>query len=257
MPPRGTPGSHQFAAPSLSICVIERVVPAGDGWLVRIRCSQVFEGDFRCDHRGGAGAEGDESLERRRQRLMSGRWTWLRQVHSADVALITEPGGCAGAVADGAVTAVPEAVLALHTADCAPVVVVGGGALGVAHAGWRGIVAGVIGEVVDGVRRAQRSASEVTEVRAVIGPVIRPASYEFGAEDLATVAAAAGCDVSGITSWGTPALDLCAAVLGTLKAARVTDVEDLGLDTARGGFFSHRARGDRGRQATAARLERR
>ncbi len=231
-------------------------MPAGDGWLVRVRCSQILEGDFRWDHNGGAGAEGDESLEQRRQSLMSGRWTWLEQVHGADVAYITEPGGCAGTVADGAVTAVPEAVLALHTADCAPVVVVGGGALGVAHAGWRGIVAGVIGQVVDGVRRAS-PAGAATDLRAVIGPVIRPSSYEFGADDLAAVAAAAGCDVSGATSWGTPALDLCAAVSGALSAAGVSDVEDLGLDTAGRGFFSHRARGDRGRQATAARLERR
>ena len=232
-------------------------MPAGDGWLVRVRCSQVFDGDFSCDRGGGAGAAGDESLERRRQKLMNGRWTWLSQVHGADVVFITEPGGCAGAVADGAVTAVPDAVLALHTADCAPVVVVGNGALGVAHAGWRGIVAGVIERVVDSVRRAQSSASAATEVRAVIGPVIRPSSYEFGADDLAAVASAAGCDVSGATSWGTPALDLCAAVRGALNAVGVSDVEDLGLDTARGGFFSHRARGDRGRQATAARLERR
>jgi len=231
-------------------------VPAGDGRLARVRCSQAFEGDFRCDHDGGAGAGGADSLERRRQRLMSGRWTWLEQVHGADVAFITEPGGCAGAVADGAVTAVPEAVLAVHTADCAPVVVVGGGALGVAHAGWRGIVAGVIGQVVDGVRRAS-GAGAATQLRAVIGPVIRPSSYEFGVDDLAAVAASAGRDVSGATSWGTPALDLCAAVLGALDAAGVSDVEDLGLDTARSGFFSHRARGDRGRQATAARLERR
>ncbi|MYB02810.1 MAG: polyphenol oxidase family protein [Acidimicrobiaceae bacterium] len=236
--------------------MIERVVPAGDGWLVRVRCSQISEGDFRCYRDGGAGAEGDGSLGRRRQRLMSGEWTWLRQVHGADVVFVTEPGGGAGEVADGAVTAVPGAVLALHTADCAPVVVAGHGALGVAHAGWRGIVAGVIGQVVDGVRRASPPGT-ATDLRAVIGPAIRPSSYEFGVEDLAAVAAAAGCDVSGATSWGTPALDLSAAVLGALNAAGVSDVDDLGLDTARRGFFSHRARGDRGRQATAARLERR
>ena len=229
-------------------------MPAGDGRIARVRCSQKFEGDFGGDHRGGTGAEGDGSLKRRRQVLMSGRWTWLEQVHGADVALITEPGGCAGAAADAAVTAVPGAVLALHTADCAPVVVAGGGALGVAHAGWRGIVAGVIGQVVDGVRRAS-DAGTATDLRAVIGPVIRPSSYEFGTDDLAAVAAVAGRDVSGVTAWGTPALDLCAAVLGALDAAGVSDVEDLGLDTAAGGFFSHRARGDQGRQATAARLE--
>ena len=231
-------------------------MPAGDGWLVRVRCSQISDGDFRCDYNGTAGAGRADALERQRQRFMSGRWSWLRQVHGADVAVITEPGACAGAVADGAVTTVPEAVLALHTADCAPVVVVGDGALGVAHAGWRGIVAGVIGSVVDGVHRAS-TAPPGPGLRAVIGPVIRPSSYEFGADELAAVAAAAGCDVAGVTSWGTPALDLCAAVRGALDAAGVRDVEDLGLDTASDRFFSHRTRGDRGRQATAARLERR
>ena len=235
--------------------MIERLVPAGDGWLVRVRCSQIPEGDFRCS-RGQASPGRREALERRRQALMSGRWTWLRQVHGADVVVVTEPGGCAGAVADGAVTAAPEAVLAIHTADCAPVVVVGDGALGMAHAGWRGIVAGVIGGVVDGVRRAAPAAA-ASDLRAVVGPVIRPSSYEFGANELAAVAAAAGCDVAGITSWGAPALDLGAAVRGALGAAGVGDVEDLGLDTARDDFFSHRARGDRSRQATAARLERR
>lgn len=234
--------------------MIERLVAAGDGWLVRVRCSQISDGDFRC-YRGQASPGRGGALERRRQTLMNGRWTWLRQVHGADVVVVTEPGGCAGAVADGAVTAVPEAVLALHTADCAPVVVVGDGALGMAHAGWRGIVAGVIGGVVDGVRRAAPAAA--SDLRAVVGPIIRPSSYEFGADDLESVAAAAGCDVAGVTSWGAPALDLWAAVRGALGAAGVSDVEDLGLDTARDGFFSHRARGDRSRQATAARLEKR
>jgi len=236
--------------------VIERVVPAGDGWLVRVRCSQVSEGDFRCDHGGGAGSVRLDDLERRRQRFMSGRWTWLRQVHGADVVLVSEPGDRAGAVADGAVTAVPEAVLALHTADCAPVVVVGDGALGMAHAGWRGILAGVIGRVVDGVRRASPATSE-PGLRAVVGPVIRPSSYEFGPAELGAVASAAGCDVAAVTSWGTPALDLGAAVHGALASAGVIEVEDLGLDTARDSFFSHRTRGDQGRQATVARLEKR
>ena len=236
--------------------MIERVVPAGDGWLVRVRCSEVSDGDFRCDRNVGADRGRNDALERRRQRLMSGRWTWLRQVHGAEVATVTESGGCAGAVADGAVTTVPEAVLALHTADCAPVVVVGHGALGVAHAGWRGIVAGVIGRVVDGVRRAS-PAVPASSLRAVIGPAIRPSSYEFGEDQMAAVAAAAGCDVAGVTSWGAPALDLCAAARGALGVAGVNEVVDLGFDSASDGFYSHRARGDRGRQATAARLERR
>ena len=185
---------------------------------------------------------------------MGGRWTWLRQVHGADVVVVAEPGGGAGAAADGAVTAVPEAVLAVHTADCAPVVVAGGGAVGIAHAGWRGVARGVIGEVVDSVR-GLTPAPGPARLRAVVGPLIRPARYEFDAAELAVVAAATGCDVRGVTAWGTSALDLAAAVRGALHSAGVSEVEDLGLDTAQECFFSHRIRRDRGRQATAARLE--
>ena len=165
-----------------------------------------------------------------------------------------EPGGCAGTEADAAVTTVPRAVLALHTADCAPVVVVGDGAVGVAHAGWRGIVAGVLATVVDALHRVAPGCAR-TGLRAVVGPVIRPSRYEFGETELAAVTAAAHRDVGGVTSWGTPALDIVAAVRGALGEAGVNEVEDLGFDTAHDGFYSHRVRGERARQATAVRLE--
>ena len=58
---------------------------------------------------------------RRRPRSSTDPWTWLRQVHGAGVVIVTEPGEHAGAQADAAVTAVPGAVLAVQTADCAPV----------------------------------------------------------------------------------------------------------------------------------------
>ncbi len=230
------------------------MVPAGEGLVARIRCSQRSDGDFRCDLDGDSSPDRHSLLERRRQTLMGGQWTWLRQVHGAGVVAVTEPGGGAGSVADGAVTGVPAAVLALHTADCAPVVVVGGGAAGVAHAGWRGIVAGVLGEVVRAVRDLPARPGR-TGLRAVVGPSIRPPAYEFGPAELAAVAGAARRDVGSVTSWGTPALDLVAAVRGALGTAGVDDVEDLGYDTANESFFSHRVRGDLGRQATTVRLE--
>ena len=261
--------------------MIEHLVPASQGWTVRVRCSDRSDGDFRCDgadrslggSRPGAAARGDAAergdaeadetqlgggrddavLERRRQALMDGGWTWLHQVHGAEVVVVTEPGARAGATADGAVTTVPRAVLALSTADCAPVVVTGGGALGVAHAGWRGIAAGIIGEVVEAVRLAAPDPSP--RLLALLGPVIRPAHYEFSATRLAAVEAVAGCDVRAVTDWGTPALDLAAAVRGALGAAGVNRVVDLGLDTAQQCYFSHRVGGDTSRQATAARLE--
>lgn len=229
-------------------------MPAGDDWVARVRCSQRSDGDFRCDARNGSGPGSRSALEERRQALLSGRWTWLRQVHGGAVVVVDEPGAGAGAEADAAVTAVPAAVLALQTADCAPVVVLGNGALGVAHAGWRGIVAGVLGAVVDALRRAAPGCAR-TGLRAVVGPAIRPSQYEFGKTELAAVAAVARRDIGGVTSWGTPALDLVAAVRGALSEAGVNEVEDLGLDTAHEDFYSHRVRGEQARLATAVRLE--
>ena len=237
--------------------MIERLVPAGDGLLARVRCSQRSDGDFRVggsdDAGADAGPDGRLRLERRRQGLMVGEWTWLEQVHGAGVVAVAEPGGGAGSVADGAVTAVPGAVLALHTADCAPVVLVGRGAVGVAHAGWRGVVAGVLGEVVQALRSL--APDPAAGLRAVVGPVIRPAAYEFGPADLAAVSRAVGRDVAAVTSWGAPALDLVSAVRAALHAAGVHEVEDLGFDTSHERFFSHRVRGEPARQATAVRLE--
>ena len=234
--------------------MIERLVPAGEGLVARIRCSQRSDGDFRCDPDTDSSPEHRRRLERRRRVLMEGQWTWLRQVHGAEVVAVTEPGGGAGSVADGAVTEAPAAVLALHTADCAPVVVVGDGAVGVAHAGWRGIVAGVLSEVV----RALRSLTPDSGggLRAVVGPVIRPAAYEFGPAELAAVSSAVRRDVAGVTSWGAPALDLVSAVREALRTVGVSDLEDLGFDTSHEGFFSHRVRGELARQATTVRLER-
>ncbi len=218
--------------------------------VVRVRCSQRTDGDFRCDKV----AVRESLLNRRRQTLLAGQWTWLRQVHGAGVVMVTAPGEAAGSVADVAATDVPGAVLALHTADCAPVVVAGDGVVGVAHAGWRGIVAGVLHEVVAAVRALAHPSSS-GELRALLGPMIRPAAYEFGVDDLATVAHAVGAGVSGATSWGAPALDLAAAVKASLHTVGVDRIIDLRLDTADERFFSHRLRCEQSRMATAARLE--
>lgn len=182
----------------------------------------------------------------RRRGLVDLPWTWLRQVHRASVAVVTHPGGGAGKAADAAVTAVPGAALAVHTADCAPVVLHGDGVVGIAHAGWRGLLAGVIPATVDAMR-----ALGAGEVDAVLGPCIHAECYEFGADDLAAVAAALGDGVRGVTASGRPALDVPAAVRAAAREAGVRDVDDVdactSCDATR--YFSHRARGEAGRQA--------
>ncbi len=165
---------------------------------------------------------------------------------------VRAPGAAAGVPADAAVTTVSGAVLAVHTADCVPVVLVAdGGGVGVAHAGWRGLVAGVVPAAVDALR-----AEAGDRVRAWVGPRIGPECYEFGADDLAQVVDVLGPEVVGETSAGRPALDLGAATRVALARAGVGEVVLVGDCTACGpAAFSHRARGDRGRQAALAWIE--
>jgi YfiH family protein len=197
---------------------------------------------------GGPPAE----LAARRRAIAPMPWTWLRQVHGARVVVVGEPGQWAGADADAAVTAVPGAALAVHTADCVPVVLAGDGVVGVAHAGWRGLAAGV----VEATAAALDEIGPAGEIRATIGPCIRVECYAFGPDDLDRVAAVLGDGVRGTTSTGAPALDLTAAVGAALERAGVTEVADDGSCTACGRqWFSHRARRDRGRQAAVAWLE--
>jgi YfiH family protein len=84
-------------------------------------------------------------------------------------------------VADAAVTTQRGRVLAIMTADCLPVVIAGadGHALGLAHAGWRGLAAGVL----EGTLAALRArAPQETAWRAWIGPAISQRYFEVGGE---------------------------------------------------------------------------
>ena len=191
-------------------------------------------------------------LDARRRAISDDPWTWLDQVHGAGVVTVAQPGGHAGARADGAVTTATGAPIAVHTADCAPIGLVGAaGVVGVAHAGWRGLVAGVVAETVGRMR-----ALADGPITAVVVPCIHPECYEFGAADLDLVAEALGADVRAVTGHGTPALDLPGAARTALADAGVEIVEVdprcTGCDPA---FFSHRARADRGRQALLGWIE--
>jgi YfiH family protein len=100
---------------------------------------------------------------------------WLEQVHGARVLdLDTEP----VAPADGAVTARPGIVCTVMTADCLPVLFADrrGTRVGVAHAGWRGLLHGVLPAAV------AKLGGEAAEIVAWLGPAIGPAAFEVGAD---------------------------------------------------------------------------
>jgi hypothetical protein len=213
--------------------------------------------------RFGSAADGDLSVDAERAGLIGRRaaicpypWTWLRQVHGTTVVMVDRPGDHAGEEADAAVTSVSGAVLAIHSADCAPVLFEGGGVeggsvIGAAHAGWRGLEAGVLEATVG----AMRTLGSV-DISARLGPCISPAAYSFGPADLTRLAFRFGPDVVGATAAGDPAFDLRVGVGQVLADLGVPlDQSEVACTALVPGWYSWRARADTGRQASVIWIE--
>ena len=117
---------------------------------------------------------------------------WLNQVHGVAVGdcSATPPPGDAAPTADAAVTAAPGVVLAVLTADCLPVLLADpvAGVVGIAHAGWRGLAAGVIEQTIAAM--VLRKAN-VARIAAYLGPAIGPRAFEVGDDVVAASGAAA------------------------------------------------------------------
>ena len=178
-----------------------------------------------------------------------------RQVHGADVLRVAahQAGATVGA-ADGLVTDVPGVALLMRVADCAPILLHGPdrGVVGVAHAGWRGALAGV----------AARTARVMIEdygcdpraLCAGIGPSIGPCCYEVGAEVYEPLAARWGPGVVRRVAGGGVHADLWEANACALREVGVERIEVAALCTCcrREEFYSHR--GDGGRTGRLAAL---
>jgi YfiH family protein len=172
---------------------------------------------------------------------------WLDQVHGTRVLdLDTE----VIAAADGAVTARAGVVCAVLTADCLPVLLcdAAGRRVGVAHAGWRGLLGGVLPAAV----RALRVPPD--QILAWLGPAIGQAAYEVGADVRdAFLAAEPKAAVHFMANpRGRWQADLYGLARDSLCAAGVTAVYGGGFCTFRESarFFSHRREAPCGRMAT-------
>lgn len=116
--------------------------------------------------------------------LLSERWThrdgrtWVHQIHSGTVHRAIEPGYVADG--DALITDVPGLLLEIRTADCLPVLLVDPvrRAVGAAHAGWRGTVAGVAARTV--ARMVAEFGCSVADIQAALGPSIGPCCFEVG-----------------------------------------------------------------------------
>ncbi len=185
---------------------------------------------------------------------------WLRQVHGVQVARFDapaahDPAGAHEPEADAAVTTRPGVVLAVLSADCLPVLLAAddGSAVGVAHAGWRGLAAGVIEATV--------AAMPVPPARLVawLGPAAGPQAYEVGADVFdAFVTGDAGASAAFVpTRPGHWHVDLYALARRRLAAVGVSRVHGGGECTISSPdrFHSHRRDGRSGRLACLAWIE--
>jgi hypothetical protein len=196
---------------------------------------------------------------------------WLHQVHGTDVAAVgahlcatatSDPAAtpdvavahrCAPTdepEADAAVTRDPDVVLAILTADCLPVVFASddGRVIAAAHAGWRGLAAGVLEATVN--------AMQVDPARVVawLGPAAGPGAYEVGAEVRAAFVDGDPAQASAFvpTRPGHWHCDLYALARRRLAACGVTRASGGTHCTIsdRERFHSHRRDGRAGRMVT-------
>ena len=137
------------------------------------------------------------AVQENRRRLcgalgLAGEPRWLSQVHGRQVLTVQEPAQAPAALApaargveapappqaDAAVTRRVGCPLGVLVADCLPVLLASedGETIGIAHAGWRGLAAGVLEAVIAAMRH------EPAQLHAWLGPAIGQAHFEVGAE---------------------------------------------------------------------------
>ncbi|WP_339843381.1 peptidoglycan editing factor PgeF [uncultured Halopseudomonas sp.] len=109
------------------------------------------------------------------QRSLGARPAWLKQVHGT---VVVEANAGQILEADAAWTEEPGLACSIMTADCLPVLLCNqaGTRVAAAHAGWRGLLAGVLDNTVDAMDEAPGN------LMAWLGPAIGPQAFEVGPE---------------------------------------------------------------------------
>lgn len=234
----------------------KRVGPARVVWTDRH--GGVSEPPFDTANLTASGGDEPDAVAENRQRLAHAlalgppdSWWWLRQVHGTSVVHAARPAPAEPPEADAVVTAEPGLPLVVLTADCAPIALASDTAVGAVHAGWPGLLGGVVEAAVEELRTLGSGP-----VRAVLGPCVHPERYEFGDADLARMVDRLGAGVASQTDARTPALDVPAAVRAALGRVGVDDVDDVDVCTsASPDHFSHRRDGTTGRQGLVVVLD--
>ncbi len=233
---------------SLALMAVDWAAPPGVRALVTTRAGGVSVAPRDALNLGNHVGDAEQAVMENRSRLRQGAALpaeprWLNQVHGIAVADLDALPLDKVPQADAALTTTRGTVCAVLTADCLPVFLAAedGSGVAIAHAGWRGLAAGVVEGTVAALRKRAGSGAQLV---AWLGPAISAQHFEVGVDVrdafLAADARAAAAFVTGRE--GRWSCDLYALARQRLAAAGVHQV---GGGTActyaeETRFFSHR-----------------
>lgn len=171
---------------------------------------------------------------------------WVHQVHGGTVVDVDEEFKC-GVKADAMVSDHPTKILAVRVADCVPVLLSSddGARVAAIHAGWRGVIAGIVSAALERLRMREPGGRIRDRVVAAIGPSISSDAFEVGPEVIEQFRRQFGAAAPVRTrADGKAHVDLRAAITLQLLAADIAaeDIDATDRCTFRDAeeFFSHR-----------------
>lgn len=242
--------------PEIEPIIPDWPVPACVRSIVTTRAGGVSTGNYSSLNLGSRSGDDAAAVRANRARLrelLPAEPRWMRQVHGTQV---IDAARAPGEIeADAAVARAPGIVCTVLTADCLPVLIAdtAGHAVGIAHAGWRGLACGIIESAIGAL------GAGPGERIAWLGPAIGPQAYEVG-EDVRDAFLARDRTAESAFRAVRPGhwmLDLYAVARQRLAACGVRRVfgGDFCTYVERERFFSYRRDGASGRMASMIWLE--
>ena len=182
----------------------------------------------------------------------SQHWSFLTQVHGSKNIEVKENESVLGLEGDALFTTQEKKVLTIQVADCVPLALTSEcGAISVIHAGWKGLLNGVIENASEELQKKFPG-----DQSAVIGPHIGPCCYEYGRKDLDSFIEIFGTSVAGVTDASADSLDLMAIVSIVLEEKGIElSYRDGSCTSCDSKFWSYRSSGTQKRQSLLAWVE--
>ncbi len=194
MPARPDPSAHaadhgardpDWLAPDWSL---PADIPAIDAFMTT-RAGGVSAGGYASLNLGRAVGDDPAAVAENRARVaraIGAAPVFLKQVHGTTVLRLHAAHAAPDAdppPADASISTDPSLACAVMVADCLPVLFAAPGAVGAAHAGWRGLAGGVLDHTVSAL--SEVTGTDPSRLHAWMGPCIGPTAFEVGADVLA------------------------------------------------------------------------